>query len=904
MKKLLIILALMLSLILCLSACGGEGDGGTDDGTGDKPGNGEGSTPDGGDGTPDENAFDDYVYYEGFKATIIVTDNNAAKKATAAYNSIKSLTGIAPYLFTDDESEDEGHEIIFGESNRRASERAYRSLKMIDRSSDFHVRYSVYALGNSLAIAYDDEFNAYALNQVVKKLVDEVFAGNKNLKLTSGVVIEGTVSVLEEAKARDAEYEKNAWAAVEEALGSENRALIDALHRYYSIYNGEVATWLANLYDPEIGGFYYSNSARDNHGYAPDIESTGQALGFISNMAHLSGANYSSVLSKEILDDIGAYIKSLQDPDGYFYNYQWTKISHGTSRLARDLSSAVGILKSVGLKPTYDTPLGDKGDGKVYELPDAAVSVWPTALASSTATMVSKVVLTAHAEYLENADTLLDYLNNLEKSAGGNFYGIGSNITSQMNQIQARDRVLRQAYNNLPPEDRTEPYRSLVDLVIEWFNSKQNPTTGLWSDVSNYNAINGILKIMGIYNSAGVAVKDAEKMTLAAFDAVTSDEPVGGIVCVYNTWSAILKVINNLKNYGETVEIDGVVMTGPERATRLLGIIRKSAPEAVDATAEKLKLYLKDDGSFSYRTNQSSPTSQGMPVAVPGTNEGDVNATVLATNGNTKSMFTSLGISGLTVAIFGEEELVKFLYIMDNLQPVIKNEIDTTPADEPIDFEDEDEGEAPVSTGTLIREGSRAYIEKDTKKGKILTVHSAAGVGDYVYSENRGAVKNGNCYIFSGDIKVSKGGGYDLQLTVGAHYLLSLNIKNGVITIREETSTTGSESIKRDLATRNVGEWFNLRIEYYRAGGTDGPRTKVYIDGELIAISKAFYGLKAGDATVSASSADFSRTTLYVMKSREVIISYDNIVSYVSDKGYSGATDSDKSIVFDDDKAK
>ena len=199
MKKLLIILALMLSLILCLSACGGEGDGGTDDGTGDKPGNGEGSTPDGGDGTPDENAFDDYVYYEGFKATIIVTDNNAAKKATAAYNSIKSLTGIAPYLFTDDESEDEGHEIIFGESNRRASERAYRSLKMIDRSSDFHVRYSVYALGNSLAIAYDDEFNAYALNQVVKKLVDEVFAGNKNLKLTSGVVIEGTVSVLEEA---------------------------------------------------------------------------------------------------------------------------------------------------------------------------------------------------------------------------------------------------------------------------------------------------------------------------------------------------------------------------------------------------------------------------------------------------------------------------------------------------------------------------------------------------------------------------------------------------------------------------------------------------------------------------------------------------------------------------------
>ena len=36
--------------------------------------------------------------------------------------------------------------------------------------------------------------------------------------------------------------------------------------------------WWAGLYDPEIGGFYYSNSARDNAGFLPDMESTYQIL--------------------------------------------------------------------------------------------------------------------------------------------------------------------------------------------------------------------------------------------------------------------------------------------------------------------------------------------------------------------------------------------------------------------------------------------------------------------------------------------------------------------------------------------------------------------------------------------------------------------------------------------------
>jgi hypothetical protein len=263
-----------------------------------------------------------------------------------------------------------------------------------------------------------------------------------------------------------------------------------------------------------------------------------------------------------IVEPLAEWVKSLQDPDGYFYNYQWTKASHGTSRLARDLSSSMSILNSLGLKPTYDTHLGDSGDHRVVPLPDAAV---PVAYQNthSTVSAVSKVVLAAHADYLENCDTLLAYLNDREANMGSSrFYGIGSNITSQMNQIIARDKELRKEYEKLPADQRTEPYESMVDLVIDWFNDRQNPETGHWESTDSHIAVSGILKIMGIYNSAKVPVAYAEKMALAAFNAIEGEEEFTSVAALYNTWSSILKILGNLRSYGKPEEVDGVMMTG------------------------------------------------------------------------------------------------------------------------------------------------------------------------------------------------------------------------------------------------------------------------------------------------------------------------------------------------------
>ena len=60
----------------------------------------------------------------------------------------------------------------------------------------------------------------------------------------------------------------NKWAELEKLAAP---SVVEALKKLHAFYDGrKIAVWAANLYDPATGGFYYSNSARDNEGYAPE----------------------------------------------------------------------------------------------------------------------------------------------------------------------------------------------------------------------------------------------------------------------------------------------------------------------------------------------------------------------------------------------------------------------------------------------------------------------------------------------------------------------------------------------------------------------------------------------------------------------------------------------------------
>ena len=71
--------------------------------------------------------------------------------------------------------------------------------------------------------------------------------------------------------------------------------------------------------------------------------------------------------------------------------------------------------------------------------------------------------------------------------------------------------------------------------------------------------------------------------------------------------------------------------------------------------------------------------------------------------------------------------------------------------------------------------------------------------------------------------------------------------------ITDNSNTTNVDGISHDLTDYviNNGEWFNLRIEYYRGDG-NSVRFKVYLNGECVAISDNFYGSEKSGAAVNS----------------------------------------------------
>jgi hypothetical protein len=106
---------------------------------------------------------------------------------------------------------------------------------------------------------------------------------------------EETLNILDSLDEEDDAKVEEALDALYFILGGDELAqsTLEEIIKFRSFASDELIRWLANLYDPETGGFYYSNSGRNTIGYAPDIESTEQALNLLSSSGALSAIGYS-----------------------------------------------------------------------------------------------------------------------------------------------------------------------------------------------------------------------------------------------------------------------------------------------------------------------------------------------------------------------------------------------------------------------------------------------------------------------------------------------------------------------------------------------------------------------------------------------------------------------------------
>ncbi len=422
------------------------------------------------------------------------------------------------------------------------------------------------------------------------------------------------------------------WEELEKIAPAE---VVEALKSLNAFYDGrKIAEWMANLYDPEVGGFYYSNSARDTEGYLPDLESSVQLL----RWTHANGA-FTKQIKDMIPADIAAklvkFARDMQsETDGCFYHPQWRGQTVGIARSGRDISWGNGLITMFDEQPNYDVPGGAKG---IFGAPTGD-------RLSSEGTKKRNIV--ADFSSSEAYTKWIEEFNSTIKENSGNAH----NMNAMYSEIRGRGFVKE----TLDFLDRIQD-----EVYAEQTAAGEEPT-GLWQKPVDYHAVWGLLKFMPFYNDneCGREIRYSKEI-VATCVKVIKLPPVGKYYMndMMNQWRGIDSMLQNVKKYH------------PEQLEELYAITRAHAKELVDNSLAKIQPFKREDSSFSYcQDGHSLANIYGTPISL-GAVEGDVNATGLCSS-MYRAAFTCLGYP--VVPLCNEADGEMFVEIIKNKKPIKK----------------------------------------------------------------------------------------------------------------------------------------------------------------------------------------------------------------------------------------
>ena len=800
------------------------------------------------------------IFTTGSKLYVTVELGVDAFDENEVWNTLRTSCDINATLKGDD-GKTFDNEIVIGNTNHPVSKAALKYLN--DHiTDDDTAAFLVYVDGCTLAVVYNNPLAApYAIDYFY-----ELIEGKTTLTLGANYRYTYKFSISE----YNADLFDSRWDALNGLVSDE---AILAARDLYSMFGPEIYEWIANLYDPEIGGFYYSNSARDNYGFLPDLESTRQALAFLKESGLCTSlADY---IPKDIRDDIVAFTKGMQDPgDGYFYHPQWGKdIIH--SRRGRDLSWAKYILNAFGASANYRLP--DSAD--IEEM-----SYMTDRLGGSTVVAVSRVTATAAiTDNFHDEASLLAYLDTLD---------FGNNSHSDFQQLSSQASVIKAL--------------GLSQVALDYVNARQNPENGLWEDDISFRSVGGLLKISSAYSTLDGKFNYAEQAIESCFWLASQPTTDTSMTGFYNCVNSISNLMGNMKRHGDGDKIPAIVNR-----------MRSNAQELFLASIENLEHFIREDGAYSYNSGGfGSGLSQGALVSIAGVVESDMNATSLAL-GNILGLFSIMQLP--STAVYSPEQAEEFIYLLETAPKVVKP--DPEPP-EPETFDDRDLGDdLPISVSSSLSSkgtGSLGIVENLSVPGggNALELTSKPGAGDGVYfGQTTTTSQTPTCFVFETDICFSRtldGSFFQIfmlnskKTATGTVYRLGFTADGNTITI-SDASADSPEGFTNsfDGVSMEVGRWHNLRIEYY-LGDEDTVRIKTYIDGECVKISKNY-----GGATVEygidqpAPSSTYLYAYAYAMGGSDTAILFDNVLNdkiekEFDDSDYDGEiTAGTKDIFFD-----
>lgn len=831
---------------------------------------------------PDEGAGNEQVGNEIYGSkinTVLVIDLNASKQVQdglgAIADEINSLSGKYPRKNADTQPK-ASHEIVVGDTSRPITAKAQALLEkemkkaLRDVSDEAiiedSVGYAIYAEGGSVAIVWSDwHLVEMSIDYFVENYVTDV-----SLKLADGYFKLEMLSLSDYLEERGNRIREEQWASLEQKIGPEYGAkVVASMRNLYSLYRPEAVSWIANLYDSDIGGFYYSNSARNTEGFLPDIESTYGALCLVeeTGMAEMFDNDYTKALPADFLEKIGKWIQSLQNEDGYYYQPQWSKeflYERGLqSRVTRDLGSAKTVLRRLGMSELYPVSSlnygGSLSDGR--DVVSAVSKLVPTA------GMLSQFdSIASFTNYVNELDAAVLAIKDPDERAY-KLYAIG-------NEFQSVTGMIKEKAKGDP---------QYITILHNFFEKHQDPDTGTWSSVVTYNAANGLHKIAHIYNSLGLELKYVDKMIVTMIDLLSRDvdtHPITSGVQVYNAWSSIGYIYENLRRCS----------SNPSEAENKLAELKQyvyaNITKAIDATTSQFAGFFREDGSAGYNRDGSSSTAQGCPVAVSGSVEGDLNGYSIATVSITKYIATALDLPDYEVKLFSEKERVEFVKIIENLGTVIKDEEELY-ADIPVTFDD---GQIPE----LFQIGVDS--DKVLNKDASVTVEEIDGNNVlHVVGVHRGALPNGrnhainiplnltsnkaNSAVIEFDLFVYNEGSDDNNKSLIEWVIRA---KNGIVLYTRIGTTSAGKVVlyDSDYATiavlGNVDTKIRVRFEYYWTEG----QYKVYVNDMLRGKGNNLYSStlvnnQVTEMTLCSPSGTYSNFYLDNIRCSRVSMDYD-----------------------------
>ena len=102
-----------------------------------------------------------------------------------------------------------------------------------------------------------------------------------------------------------------------------------------------------------------------------------------------------------------------------------------------------------------------------------------------------------------------------------------------------------------------------------------------------------------------------------------------------------------------------------KEAKKILAELRRRAPEALRLTREKLRVFRKECGSYSYCPTHSATRSQGCPAAVADAWEGDINATIICSSDILNYIYAALDLYEYRVPIFSSADAKRFYELIE-----------------------------------------------------------------------------------------------------------------------------------------------------------------------------------------------------------------------------------------------